>query len=147
MRIYVLILFAFLLVACDSSENKGDIEKWKKEILQTEADFAKMAEEEGIPEAFLFYADEDAVLLRSNKLVKGKKAIAENYKDRQNKNNISLTWKPDFVEVSAAGDLAYTYGEYEYKIIDSMGLENTSTGVFHTVWRRQEDGSWKYVWD
>ncbi len=147
MRFLRLILVVLLLVSCNTSGEKADVDKWKKEIIQTEEDFARMADEKGIPEAFLFYADEDAVLLRGDKLIKGKKGIAENYKERKNNNNVSLSWKPSFVEVSAAGDLGYTYGEYKYTVIDSAGEKKTSIGIFHTVWKRQEDGSWKYVWD
>lgn len=137
----------FLITSCQSVDGKKDTETWKQEILETEADFEKMVEEKGIPYAFRFYADNDAVLLRNNKLIKGKKAISESYGDRMNSDSIRLTWEPDFVEVSQSGDMAYTYGEYIYTIIDSTGKETSSEGIFHTVWKRQENGSWKYVWD
>ena len=59
----------------------------------------------------------------------------------------SLVWEPDFIDVSVAGDLAYTYGKFTYTSITESGDTLTSKGIFHTVWKRQEDGSWKYVWD
>lgn len=133
--------------SCNSSRKKENVEVWKNEILQTEADFEKMVREEGIPKAFLFYADENAVLMRNDKLIEGKQEIARMYQNRQKSDSVSLTWKPDFVEVSASGDLAYTYGVYEFSKIDSTGTRNVSTGIFHTVWKKQADGSWKYVWD
>ena len=58
-----------------------------------------------------------------------------------------LVWKPDYVDVSESGDLAYTYGKYTFTSRDSTGRKVVSKGIFHTVWKRQEDGSWKFVWD
>ena len=59
----------------------------------------------------------------------------------------NLSWKPDFVDVSASGDLGYTYGHFTYSYTDSTGTIMESSGVFHTVWKRQADGSWLFVWD
>jgi ketosteroid isomerase-like protein len=30
---------------------------------------------------------------------------------------------------------------------DSVGNKKDFKGIFHTVWKKQKDGSWKYVWD
>lgn len=115
--------------------------------METEAAFARMASEEGIPEAFLFYAAEEVALLRNERLILGKEALKNSYPSLEKNDNVSLSWKPDFVDVSSSGDMAYTYGKYEYKTIDSLGNENVSKGIFHTVWKRQPDGQWKFVWD
>ena len=58
-----------------------------------------------------------------------------------------LKWKPDFVDVAASGDLGYTYGHYTYSYIDSTGKAAEDKGIFHTVWKRQPDGNWRFVWD
>jgi len=118
----------------------------KVEIIQVEQDFAMMAKEEGVQAAFLFFAAEDAVLNRNNTVLKGKQAI-QDYFEKQSLKNVQLDWKPDFVEVSLSGDLAYTYGGYTFSAMDSNGDSLQSTGIFHTVWKKQADGSWKYVWD
>jgi len=126
----------------------GTIEKWKNEILETEQEFAKMAKKEGIKMAFLEFAAEEAVLMRNNKLVVGKSAIKVHFENQSAKNtNVSLTWRPDFVDVSIAGDLGYTYGEYIYSFTNSEGNFIKNKGIFHTVWKRQENGAWKFVWD
>ena len=107
-----------------------------------------MAGEEGISKAFMTYAAEDAVLMRNDKLVIGKNNLAMLFENQASKpKNESLNWKPDFVDVSASGDLAYTYGHFTYSITDSTGTKNESSGVFHTVWKRQTNGSWRFVWD
>ncbi len=45
--------------------------------MATEKAFATMAAADGLKKAFLFYADEDAVLKRGKNLIKGKPAIAK----------------------------------------------------------------------
>lgn len=148
-KFYVIILAIFLLSnSCTMKKDTESIEKWKNEILETEQSFAKMAEEEGIQKAFLHYAAEDAVLMRNNNLVIGKKAIADYFENQPTENTkASLTWKPDFVEVAASGDLGYTYGKYTYSLVDIDGNIIENNGVFHTVWKKQSNGIWKFVWD
>lgn len=141
------VLILVFASSCEADQKKDETEKWKKEIVETEQDFARMVEKEGIPKAFLNYAAEDAVILRNNELIMGKEAIRESYNKQERPDTISLSWKPDFVEVSKSGDLGYTYGKYQYSVTDSLGNEKISEGIFHTVWKRQPDGKWKFVWD
>ncbi len=116
--------------------------------MDTENEFAEMAEKEGIPKAFLTFAAEDVVVLRNNRLIIGKEALKESYCNRKTEwENVSLTWKPDFVDVSASGDLGYTYGKYAYTTTDSAGNTKVTEGIFHTVWKRQSNGKWWFVWD
>ncbi len=137
-----------ILFSCGVNINNDSPEAWKNEILETEQNFAEMAEKDGIQKAFLAYAADSAVLMRNNILVVGKNSIAEYFKNQTTENNFeSLTWKPEFVDVAASGDLGYTYGYYTYSYIDSTGTRIEHTGVFHTVWKRQPDGNWRFVWD
>jgi len=142
--LYFVLPVGLLLYSCSMEPDKKSIEKWKQEILETEQSFAKMAREEGMKKAFLTYAAEDAVLMRNNSLVVGKKNIELLYEKQTSK---GLAWTPDFVDVAASGDLGYTYGHYTFKSADSSGTISEDRGVFHTVWKRQSDGSWKFVWD
>ncbi len=119
-------------------------QSWKEEIMETEQSFAELVRKEGIHEAFVRYAAADAVLMRNNKLVQGKKNIDLFYAGQSSRN---LKWTVEFVDVSASGDLAYTYGRYSFTSVDQDGLQKEDRGVFHTVWKRQEDGSWKFVYD
>ncbi len=120
------------------------IDKWKQEIIETEKNFADMLKNEGIHKAFVSYAADDAVLMRDNELIIGKNNIDIFY---NNQITTGLSWTPDYIDVAKSGDLAYTYGKYIYTYTDSDGKLLESSGVFHTVWKRQSDGNWKYVWD
>lgn len=142
------LLLLLLIYSCKMNSEKRSVEKWKNEILETEQNFSKLAQDEGIPKACLKYADEDAVLLRNNNLVIRKNAISEYYNSRaSDDSNTNLVWKPEFIDVAESGELGYSYGYYTYSYIDSIGNKTESKGVFHTVWKKQPDGSWRFVWD
>ncbi|MEQ8905231.1 nuclear transport factor 2 family protein [Ekhidna sp.] len=136
-----------LMIACEGTPDQSKIDEWKQEIMEVESEFSQMVVEEGVPAAFLAFSAEDVVLMRNNQLTIGKDALREKYSNLDPTPGTSLTWKPDFVDVSKSGDMAYTYGKYVYSQTDSLGNIKSDTGVFHTVWKRQEDGSWKFVWD
>lgn len=143
--IYLVIPAAILLFeACISTKSKKNTEN---EIFQTEKAFEKMASEKGIAEAFYYFADEKAVIKRENDtLISGKENIRKYYESSDNK-NVRVMWTPDFIEVSENGDLAYTYGKYTWNVKKNGGKLVQHKGIFHTVWKRQSDKSWKYVWD
>lgn len=136
----------FLLVSCAQYSNNDRLAMYKIEILEVEKDFSDMVAQEGIQSAFLHFASDDVVLNRNNTLIQGKEEL-RSYFDNQPLTDIKLMWTPDFVDVSSAGDLAYTYGKFNYSAKDTIGKEIIASGIFHTVWKRQEDGSWKYVYD
>jgi len=121
-------------------------ETWIQEIRDAEAGFCQQAKDQGIQEAFLAFAADEAVLNRGGQLIKGKTAIA-GFFEAQGTPNYQLTWSPDFVDVAESGDLAYSYGKYLLTATDKDGKEIQSEGIFHTVWKRQSDGNWKYVYD
>ena len=133
-------------MSCNSSDSDNNIKKWQAEIMQVEQDFNTLAQEIGLPDAFYEYAAHDGVIRKSGKLFRGKYAIKQRIK-KGIRPNETLTWKPTFVEVSLSGDLAYTYGDAIFTTIDSLGNSKESTSVYHTVWKRQEDGEWRFVWD
>lgn len=149
---YVIFLFfiagTVLFYSCKYkvSTNTGR-EALKQEIADSEKAFEKMAAEKSIEEAFWFFADSNAVIKRQNDtLIEGKDNIRQYYSAEFYK-TATVTWTPDFVDVAESGDLGYTYGKYVWSTKDSSGQVQEFKGVFHTVWKKQEDGSWKYVWD
>jgi ketosteroid isomerase-like protein len=136
-----------LTITMASCQNTADQASLEKEIFQTEKAFEKMASEKGIAEAFYYYAADDAVIKRENDtLIIGKKNI-RTYYEKINDEKTTVSWTPDYINISADGTMAYTYGKYLWKIKDEQGEIAEYKGVFHTVWKKQADKSWKYVWD
>lgn len=144
--LFFLLYLPLLFAGCKNTSNPDQVKQWKEEVASTEKAFAEMAAEKGVAAAFISFADDSAVMMRNDRIIKGLPAIKD-YFTKHDYSEVNLQWKPDFVEVSSAGDLAYTYGKYLFSLADSTGKIQSSTGIFHTVWKRQEDGSWKFVWD
>lgn len=142
------IILSLLLYSCEIDVKQESIEQWKAEIIATEKAFAQMAKEKSISEAFIHYAANDAVIMRGNAVIVGREQIIEHFNPGQpSSDKLSLDWAPDFVDVSASGDLGYTYGKYVYSKTDTLGNTTESEGIFHTVWKRQPNGQWRFVWD
>lgn len=144
--IAILSFILLLLVSCKSNPSEQQLSEWKSEIEQTEIAFNNLAQEEGLAKAFETYAAPDGVINRSRKIIKGKKAIGQWYIDNTRPDR-TLTWKPDFVDVSNSGDLGYTYGTAVFTTMDSTGVKTVRKAKFHTVWKRQPNGDWRFVWD
>ncbi|MFS4494616.1 YybH family protein [Maribacter sp. 2308TA10-17] len=142
---YLFFLLLFL-TSCNQSSHTKDVEKWKAEIRAVEKKFNDLAQEKGLAIAFETYAAPKGVIRKGGKVIQGPKAIGDWYRN-DSRPGETLTWKPDFIDVSSSGDLAYTYGGYVFTTIDSTGAKKENTGTFHTVWKRQPDGNWKFVWD
>jgi ketosteroid isomerase-like protein len=144
MKTYLILL----IITFTSCINKSEIdtEVVKEEIKKAEEAFNAMAADKGLKEAFLTFATEDAVLNRGQNLIKGKDAIA-NYFDSQSITDVKLSWHPEFVDVAKSGELGYTYGPFVFSGIDTSGNDINAKGFFHTVWKKQNDGTWKFVYD
>ena len=147
----IIFLLLPILLSCSSpkssNESKPNKENAKQEIEKAEKDFAQMAADKGIAEAFHFFADSTATIKRQNDtLIHGKEDI-KSYYSTSFYQKATVKWSPDFVDASPDGDMGYTYGKYVWSSTDSTGKPIIFNGVFHTVWKKQPDGSWKYVWD
>lgn len=140
--------FIVLLAACsDPVVKQVSIDSLKQEIINAEHAFCKTAQEKGIAEAFYLFADSNAIVKTQNdSIIHGPEDIRTAYANSQY-SGASMTWEPDYVDVSNDGTLGWTYGHFESVLTDSTGREERFSGLYHTVWRKQKDGSWKYVWD
>jgi ketosteroid isomerase-like protein len=144
MKNVLILISAFFFFGCKQKINTKVV---KEEIIKIEKAFNDYALTKGIAAAFHEFAAEDAVIKRENDtLIKGKDAI-KNYYSSPKYSKASVTWKPDFVNISEDGTMAYTFGKYIWTATDSIGNKREFKGVFHTVWKKQANGSWKYVWD
>ena len=68
--IYMFLLFAFMISSCRVESDTNQIEKWKMDIVNIEKEFEAMVKNKGISEGFIYFASDDAVLNRNDKLIK-----------------------------------------------------------------------------
>jgi ketosteroid isomerase-like protein len=115
-------------------------------LRQLEADFMKAVANKGSQGYMSYYADDAVEVPNGADFLQGKEAIAKTMGFLDHKDN-QLTWKPVGADISASGDLGYTYGAYEFRSKDKDGKPAISHGKYTSIWKKQKDGSWKVVLD
>lgn len=116
--------------------------KVKREVSATDINFSRMCIEKGMKAAFLHYADSTVIKLENGQYpVIGKQALEASFGSEREP--FYLEWRPERVEVAASQDLAYTFGYWELRSNDTTSIH----GAYVTIWKKQKDGSWKYVLD
>jgi ketosteroid isomerase-like protein len=106
------------------------------EVIAAERAFARAARTDGVNAAFLRYSAPDALIFqpepKSAKAALAAKPIPA----------VPLSWWPVYAGIAASGDLGFTTGPY----VAGSG-ERKVHGWYFTIWRRQPDGSWRWVLD
>lgn len=94
-----------------------------------------------------YFANDGVMVVAKGEDLKGKEIIHKAMERSFAFPGFSLRWEPIDAAISDDGTLGYTYGKYVRRYIDDKGIEVTSTGKYTTVWKRQEDASWKIILD
>jgi len=115
-------------------------------LRQMEGEFMKAAVEHGAAGYMSYYADDAVEVPNGAAIISGKLNIAKTMGFLDDKNN-RLTWTPVGADVSASGDLGYTYGTYEFRALGKDGKPVAEHGKYTSIWKKQKDGSWKVVLD
>jgi len=111
-------------------------------VLERDRAFSTYSQEHGVAKAFYKFASGKAVLLRENSYpIIGNEKIRQLFEKTALDESI-LSWKPEYVDVSASKDMAYTYGFYKYTTPDS-----TYKGCYVSIWKKDISNTWKYVFD
>jgi ketosteroid isomerase-like protein len=141
-RLFILTAFLFL-IACQAEDN-GDA--LRLQVLEADKNFNRMAQEKGIAEAFIYYADENVVKPSPGQQpIVGKFALMESLK-KNPPGEAKLTWTP--LKAEASGKLGYTVGGYTLHTKTDDGQRDTVLyGTYVSIWKRKHDGSWRYVFD
>ena len=138
MKIYLTLLLLLLLSSSAFPQTP------LQDMVKTEQAFSKMAEEKNTRDAFMAFIAEDGLLFRPG-AVNGKKWMIEHPVPASDKKPL-LAWQPLFAGMALAGDLGFTTGPWEFKE-DVKDPTPAGYGHFVTLWKKQADGSWKFVVD
>jgi hypothetical protein len=113
-----------------AGDTKFDVSRGRAALLKLEEEFSTLSARKGATAAADAYLAGDVRMLRQNIApVVGK----ENALVLISGSSGTLTWKPAMADVSASGDLGYTYGAYELKKGDLV-IEH---GSYVRVWKKQ----------
>jgi ketosteroid isomerase-like protein len=108
-------------------------------VIAAERAFAARAGEVGIAQSFLDFMTDDAIVFgpdpQKAKSVYGGRPAAKTPKE----GGPLLAWWPNWAGISRSGDLGFTTGPAEFNGKRSVN--------YFTVWQKQADGQWKWVYD
>ncbi len=139
-------LVSLLLATPEQALARRDPAAGKAELMRVDEEFSAAAQKLGVGEAFLRYAAADAAMLPANEnVVKGLDGIRKQFAEFPA--GATLAWKPFHADVAASGDLGYTLGTFELRGKGADGQPTVRYGKYCSVWKRQADGTWKWVVD
>ena len=138
-----------LVASPDSSAEasaKAGKERLKQEVAAMEDAFSAMAQTKGLLAAFEYFAAPDVAFIDTDpRKFRGLAAVRQRMGADQP--GVKLVWSASFTDVSDDGTLGYNYGRYESRRPGPDGNEIVRGGFFLTIWKRQPDGTWRYVMD
>lgn len=107
--------------------------------------FSDVAYRLGLAVAFSGAVAPTGAVFGSPQLVVGPDAVREFYAAQAG--GTSLAWHPVYASAATSGDLGFTIGEYLLTARGPSGAAVQRVGKYLTVWKRQKDGTWKFVID
>lgn len=107
-------------------------------MVKTERDFARLSREAGIEIAFPHFAAEGAVVFSPSP------ANLAAWLEGHPAPDSLLDWHPALAGIADSGDLGWTSGPWSLETGTDRG---TVYGTYLTVWRLQQDGTWKWEID
>ncbi len=145
--LFSILFSSTFILSCAQQNNysKEDIEKAKTEIRKTEEAFCDLSVKEGFNHALIAYADSEVIKPSDGENpVYGLEDLKTTLSGQ--KENGVITWKATKIDVANSCDFGYSFGNWEYKTATEKG-DTTYFGNYFTEWKKQKDGSWKYVLD
>lgn len=140
LNISAMILMSALLLSCSSS-GVYDAPEEREQIMKADRAMSDLAAKIGFYRALSKYADKNFVkMTEGSHPITSKKAFDEAHKDRPGAK--TLTWEPVEAHVSSSGDLGYTWGNWKFVLPDTVFYGN-----YITIWKKNEHGKWKMVYD
>lgn len=148
MKYVTAIFLAAVFIAGCGQKKAVDVEAIKKDIIKTDSDFSQMSVDSGMHAAFAAYMDSSAIIFREDSdPITGRADILDLYPSAEEQQG-TLSWDPFYADAGSGDDLGYTLGRWSYSRPDSTGqVEELGYGYYVTIWKKQPDGSWKYVFD
>lgn len=107
-------------------------------VIAAERAFAADFPALGLAGSFTKWSQPDAIIINGGQVVTSADAFADAPKTRQPGEPL-IEWWPVFAGIAMSGDLGFTTGP--------AARDQEGYGHYFTVWKRQADGSWKWVYD
>ena len=141
---------AAMLAGCTSTNSgagAGNPDSVKQAIKADEAKWNQQLKAKDIEGVMGHYA-EDAFFVAPGVSADGSTQIRKVFADASTDPAFSVQFASDKIDVASSGDLAYARGKFSEKYTErKTGKVMTGSGTYVTVYKKQDDGSWKAVED
>ena len=138
-RVSLAIGCAALVAGCAAAPQRANLDELRKQVADAERAFARTMAERNF-NAFTSFLADDAVFYAGQKPIRGKQAVAEDWKKFYEKREAPFSWEPTQVEVLESGTLAHSSGP----VRDPSGRV---FATFNSIWRLEAPGVWRVVFD
>jgi ketosteroid isomerase-like protein len=141
----LILIFAFSCGSC-KQHSEGNISHDESgKVLQADKNFNTFCQAHGRSAAFIAFAADSVIQMRDGAFpLIGKQAL-QSYYIQKNDTTSNLSWEPSRAE--ANGDIGYTFGWWKFKVRTQSGSDTLFRGTYVTVWKKQNNGEWKYILD
>ncbi|UCD23577.1 MAG: nuclear transport factor 2 family protein [Gemmatimonadota bacterium] len=140
------LLLMSLLIGASACNAAPDLDAARQALMDADRAFNQETSARGV-DGWVSYFAEDGVQFVSGGHISGHEAIRELMTPALSDTALSLTWEPVSARVSSSGELGYTIGRWERRVTGPDGVETVVTGSYVSIWRLQEDGTWKVELD
>jgi ketosteroid isomerase-like protein len=131
----IVLLFLAACATTTQSAPNADV------LMQRDREFAKQSAAHGHLAWQEFMAPNAVKPANGGRMLNGPQEIGENMLAAF-ASGFTLSWEPARAEISRGGKLGYTWGRYR-SVFDGK----TREGAYMTVWEKQQDGTWKVLFD
>jgi ketosteroid isomerase-like protein len=135
----LLLASILLTTGCAPARRGADTAALARQVFDTERAFAAtMASRDHA--AFTSFLSDETVFVTDEEPLRGKDQVAAKWKRFYEKPEAPFSWEPEKVEVLDSGTLALSTGP----VRDPAGK---LIGTFTSIWRQEEPGRWRIVFD
>lgn len=120
----------------------------REALMQADRDFAQAFADRGV-EGWVSFFDERGIQMPGGTAAAWGRDEVRTLAGQlfEGPNFSALTWEPVYAQVAASEDLGFTLGNYHAEGTNEKGEAVVQEGNYVTIWRKQEDGSWKVAFD
>jgi len=127
------------VAGCTMSPPRPDNAVLQRQVADTERAFAKTMSDRDHA-AFASFLSDETVFFAGPRVLRGKAAVAADWKKFYERPTAPFSWRPQEVEVLESGTLAISSGP----VFDPQGKQ---FATFTSIWRLEAPGTWRIIFD
>ncbi len=147
MKNIILISILIIVISSCSQQQIVDQKAEGEKLMELSREWAASAATDDLEKILNYWAEDAIVLPPGQSTLRGHNEIMQMLEGGAQIPGFEVNWEPKEVFVSKSGDLAYLIEHNYFAMDDSLGNQFKTFNKAVTIWKKQEDGSWKNVVD